>query len=153
MDDGIFSEYELDDDDSGNEEDEEFDTEYRRSMKWDPKLGDFVRDPSNRVVGCDGHEAYARWCFKMAQTARDAHMAYMEEVTGYDLGVDMDGIEQENDRETVESMLQRGYTEALMVNPRTESVSDFEFEWEGDEVRCSFRITPADWDETIQINV
>ena len=135
------------------EDEEDYDTEYKRSMKWDPELGDFVRDASGRLQECDGYEAYAIWCYKMVQTVRDAHMAYIESVTGNDLGVDMDGIEQEDDMATVESMLQRGYTDALMVNPRTESVTDFEFSWEGDEVRCTFRVSAVDWDETVQISI
>ena len=135
------------------EDEEDYDTEYKRSMKWDPELGDFVRDASGRLQECDGYEAYAIWCYKMVQTVRDAHMAYIEEVTGNDLGVDMDGIEQEDDRSTVESMLQRGYTDALMVNPRTESVTDFEFSWEGDEVSCTFKVSAVDWDETVQISI
>ena len=153
MDNELFSEADIEEDEEEQEQEEEYDTEYKRSLKWDPELGDFVRDPSNRLVECDGHEAYAIWCYKMAQTVRDAHMAYMEEVSGNDLGVDMDGIEQEDDRETVESMLERGYTDALMVNPRTESVSDFFFHWEGDSVSCSFQVSAVDWDETVQISI
>ena len=153
MDNKLFPEYDLDEEEADEESREEFDTEYKRSMKWNPELGDFVRDSSNRIVECDGYEAYAIWCYKMVQTVRDAHTSYIEEITGNDLGVDMDGIEQEDDRETVESMLQRGYTDALMVNPRTESVSNFSFNWEGDEVNCTFQVSAVDWDETVQISI
>ncbi|MDE7425090.1 MAG: DUF2634 domain-containing protein [Lachnospiraceae bacterium] len=153
MDNKLFPEYDLDEEEADEESGEEFDTEYKRSMKWNPELGDFVRDSSNRIVECDGYEAYAIWCYKMVQTVRDAHTSYIEEITGNDLGVDMDGIEQEDDRETVESMLQRGYTDALMVNPRTESVSNFSFNWEGDEVNCTFQVFAVDWDETVQISI
>lgn len=149
----LFMEYDLDEEETDEEDEEEFDTEYKRTMKWNPEIGDFVRDSSNRIVECDGYEGYAIWCYKMVQTVRDAHAAYIEEITGNDLGVDMDGIEQEDDRETVESMLQRGYTDALMVNPRTESVSNFEFIWEGDEVNCTFQVSAVDWDETVQISI
>lgn len=153
MDNELFLEDDLEEDEAEESEEEEYDTEYKRSSKWDPELGDFVRDSSGRIAECDGHEAYAIWCYKMVQTCRDAHMAYIEEVTGNDLGVDLDGIEQEDDRETVESMLQREYTDALMVNPRTESVSDFEFTWDGDNVQCTFQVSAVDWDETVQITI
>ncbi len=153
MENELFTEADIEEDEEEQEQDEEYDTEYKRSLKWNPELGDFVRDSSNRLVECDGYEAYAIWCYKMVQTKRDVHMAYMEEVSGNDLGVDLDGIEQEDDRETVESMLERGYREALMVNPRTESVSDFVFDWEGDSVTCSFRVSAVDWDETVQISI
>lgn len=153
MDNKLFPEYDLDEEEADEESEEEFDTEYKRTLKWNPELGDFVRDSSNRVVECDGYEGYAIWCYKMVQTVRDAHTAYIEEITGSDLGVDMDGIEQEDDRETVESMLQRGYADALMVNPRTESVSNFSFNWEGDEVNCTFQVSAVDWNETVQISI
>ena len=35
-----------------DEDEEEYDTEYKRSMKWDPAKGDFVRDSTNRVMEC-----------------------------------------------------------------------------------------------------
>ena len=37
-------------------------------VRWDPAEGDFVRDGANRMVECDGREAYSIWCFKIAQT-------------------------------------------------------------------------------------
>ena len=51
-------------------EDSQYDTQYKRSMKWDPELGDFVRDGAHRIKECDGKEAFAIWCFKIAQTER-----------------------------------------------------------------------------------
>ena len=47
-------------------EDSQYDTQYKRSMKWDPELGDFVRDGAHRIKECDGKEAFAIWCFKIA---------------------------------------------------------------------------------------
>ena len=40
-------------------EDSQYDTQYKRSMKWDPELGDFVRDGAHRIKECDGKEAFA----------------------------------------------------------------------------------------------
>ena len=40
------------------EDEEEYDTEYTSSMKWDPAKGDFVRDSTNRVMECSGQEAF-----------------------------------------------------------------------------------------------
>ncbi|MCM1245488.1 MAG: DUF2634 domain-containing protein [Roseburia sp.] len=133
------------------EEDEEYDVEYKRSIRWDPELGDFVRDSSNRLVACDGYEAYMTWCYKMVQTQRDSHLAYTEEFSGSDLGVEMEEISQEDDHETVESMIERTMTEALEANPRTESVGNFVFSWEGDDVHCEFIVKGIDWDDAIQI--
>lgn len=49
-------------------ENADYDTQYKRSVRMGPELGDFVRDGSNRMVECDGKEAFAIWCFKIAQT-------------------------------------------------------------------------------------
>ena len=74
------------------------------------------------------------WCYKMVQTERDSHLAYLEAVSGSDLGVEMEAVSQESDHKTVESMIERTMTEALEVNPRTESVGKFVFSWEGTAV-------------------
>ena len=152
MENGLLQEYGME---VPTEEDgeEEYDTEYKRSMKWDQETGDFVRDSTGRIAEADGYEAFAVWCYKMVQTERDSHMAYMETVAGSDLGVETEEIAEEDDHETAESMLQRTYTEALLLNPRTESVSGFEFTWEGDTVYCTFQVKGTNWDETVQISV
>ena len=133
------------------EEEEEYDVEYKRSIRWDPELGDFVRDSSNRLVESDRYEAYVIWCYKMLQTERDSHLAYIEEFSGSDLGVEMEAVAQEDDHKTVESMIERTMTEALEVNPRTDYVGNFSFSWEGDNVHCQFEVKGIHWDETIQI--
>lgn len=125
-----------------------YDTQYRRSAKWDPVKGDFVRDGTNRVVGCDGKEAYAIWCFKAAQTERYRCLAYPGAI-----GVEMEQAMDDDDRETVESMVQRTITDALMVNPRTEDVRDFIFEWDGDSMHCSFEVKGIGWDDWVNITI
>lgn len=135
-----------------DEEEEEYDIEYKRSIRWDPELGDFVRDNSNRLVECDGYEAYMAWCYKMVLTERASHLAYMEEISGADIGVEMEKVSQEDEHSTVESMIERTMTEALEINPRTEYVGNFEFSWDGDEVHCKFIVKGVDCDEAIQIN-
>lgn len=149
MEDELFPTFDVPDVDE-EEEEEEYDVEYKRSIRWDPELGDFVRDSSNRLVESDGYEAYVTWCYKMLQTERDSHLAYIEEFSGSDLGVEMEEIAQEDDHETVESMIERTITEALEVNPRTEYVGNFSFSWEGDDVHCQFEVKGISWDETIQ---
>ena len=121
-----------------------YDMEYRRSAKWDPVTNDFVRDGANRIVECDGKEAYAIWCFKIAQTERYRCLAYPGSI-----GVEMERALDNDDVETVESMVQRTITEALMVNPRTEDVLDFEFSWEGDSMHCKFKVKGVDCDKEI----
>lgn len=129
-------------------ENAEYDAEYRRSAKWDPVAGDFVRDGANRVVACDGREAYSIWCFKIAQTERYRCLAYPDSI-----GVEMERALDNDEEETVASMVQRTITEALMVNPRTEDVRDFEFSWNGDTMHCRFKVKGTGWDEEIIITI
>lgn len=125
-----------------------YDTEYRRSVKWDPAAGDFVRDGANRMVECDGREAFAIWCYKTAQTERYRCLAYPGSI-----GVEMERAMEDDDEKTVESMVERTVTEALMVNPRTEDVLDFEFSWNGDTMHGTFTVKGVDWDEEIKITI
>lgn len=130
------------------EEDEEYDTQYKRSMKWDVEKGDFIRDGANRVQESSGYESFMIWCFKTAQTERYACLAYPE-----DIGVEMEPIVAEDDHDIAESMVERTITDALMVNPRTESVSDFEFIWNGDELHCTFQVKGIEWEDEFQISI
>lgn len=112
-----------------------YDTSYRRSYAWDYEKGDFVTDPAGRVAGCSGTEAYMTWCYKVAQTERYACRAY-----GSEIGTQMERVQSQDNAKMAESMLRRTVTDALMVNPRTESVGNFEFGWEGDRLHCSFEV-------------
>ncbi len=133
-------------------EEEEYDADYKRSVRWEPRIGDFSRDRSNRMMQCDGQEAYMIWCYKMVQTERDSHLAYLEDVSGADLGVEMEAVAQESDHKTVESMIERTMTEALELNPRTEAVGNFKFSWDGDVVHCQFEVLGLGMDDAIQIS-
>lgn len=129
-------------------ESSEYDTEYKRSVKWNPAAGDFVRDGANRMVECDGRETFAIWCFKIAQTERYRCLAYPDSI-----GTEMERAMDNDDEKTVESMVQRTITDAIMVNPRAENVWDFEFSWNGDNMNCSFKVKGNDWDEIITITI
>lgn len=129
-------------------EDMRYDTQYRRSVRWDPATEDFVRDGANRMVECDGREAYAIWCFKVAQTERYRCLAYPDCI-----GTEMERALDNDDEKTVESMVQRTITDAIMVNPRTEDVRDFIFSWDGDNMHCVFKVKGNHWDEEITIRI
>lgn len=130
------------------EESEEYDTQYKRSAKWDVDAGDFVRDGANRVVECSGREAFMVWCYKTAQTERYACLAYPPEV-----GAEMEAAMDDDDEMTVESMVERTISDALLVNPRVESVQDFEFSWDGDEMHCRFQVRGTGCEELIVITI
>lgn len=123
-----------------------YDTQYKWSVRWDPVLGDFVRDGANRMVGCEGKEAFSLWCFKVAQTERYRCLAYPEQI-----GAELDRAMSSEDEKTVESMVQRTITDAIMVNPRTEDVWDFSFSWEGDRMHVTFKVKGVHWEEEIMI--
>lgn len=76
-------------------EDSQYDTQYKRSMKWDPGLGDFVRDGAHRVKECDGKEAFSIWCFKIAQTERYRCLAYPDSI-----GTEMERAMDNDDEKT-----------------------------------------------------
>lgn len=132
----LYPEFDVDETD---EDEEEYDTEYKRSMKWDPATGDFVRNSMNQVVEADGKEAYMFWCYKTALTERYSCLSYQDEI-----GTEMEEALYDDDKETVESMLRRTIEEALMINPRTISVDNFIFTWNGDTVKCSCEVTGID---------
>lgn len=129
-------------------ENTEYDTQYKRSARWDPAIGDFVRDGANRMVECDGREAFAIWCFKIAQTERYRCLAYPGSI-----GTEMERAMDNDDEKTVESMVQRTITDAIMVNPRAENVWDFDFSWNGDNMHCSFKVKGIGWDEVVTITI
>lgn len=130
-------------------EKETYERAYQYSLKWDARAGDFVCDGTNRMAAAEGIEAYKVWCIKMSQTERYACMAYPRE-----LGVEMEQALKEPAPGAVESAVERTITEALLVNPRTEYVRGFTFEWQGDSLRCAFTVKGIDWEEfSLQVQI
>lgn len=130
------------------EENSEYDTKYKRTVKWDVEKGDFVRDGANRLVECSGEEGFMIWCFKIAQTERYSCLAYTS-----DIGVELEAALAADNQKVVESMVQRTITDALNVNPRTEYVTDFSFTWNADEMHCTFLVKGVEWDKLFQITI
>lgn len=129
-------------------EEEEYDTEYKRSAAWDFEKGDFARDGTNRMVEAEGRTAFACWCYKIAQTERYRCLAYQDSI-----GTEMERAMDDSDEKTVESMVQRTITEAIMVNPRAEWIRNFNFTWDGDAMQCSFNVKGVDWDEIFTVKI
>lgn len=115
---------------------EDNDIRYKRSMAWDLKAGDFVRDGSGKVLEDSGRDAYMVWCIKTSTTERYAKLAYPNSIGG-----EIEAAKKERSNEAVELALERTIREAIMVNPRTEYVRDFEFTWSGgDGLHVTFRV-------------
>ena len=126
----------------------EYDTKYKRTVKWDAEKGDFVSDGANRMVECSGEEGFMIWCFKVSQTERYSCLAYTS-----DIGVELEAALAADNQKVAESMVQRTIMDALKVNPRTEYVTDFNFTWNADEMHCTFLVKGVEWDKLFQITI
>jgi len=112
--------------------------QYGKSWLFDFEKGDFVTDGAGRVVEADGHTAWVQWCVKAVLTERFAHVIYST-----DYGSEIEQALKQPSRKAVEAELERVITEALLVDPRTELVKDFAFQWEGNAVKVSFTAVPV----------
>lgn len=52
------------------EENEEYDAEYKPSVAWDLEKGDFVCESPFCMLKSEGLEAYKTWCVKAVATER-----------------------------------------------------------------------------------
>lgn len=111
---------------------------YGKSWLFDFEKGDYVLDGAGRLVEADGQTAWAQWCVFAVLTQRFAHVIY-----SFDYGAEIDAALRQPSRKAVESELERVITEALLVDPRTQTVRDFSFAWEGDQVKVSFTAVPV----------
>lgn len=123
------------------EDEEEYENEYKPSIRWDLEKGDFVRNTENRVEGSEGLEAFKTWCIKTVMTERYSCLAYDD-----DMGTEMDEARQEDDENATELAMERTIEEALAVNPLTEAVEDFSFSWEADSVQVALTVVAVGWE-------
>lgn len=105
---------------------------FGRSWRFDFDNGDFVLTPAGRVAQCGDEEAWLEWCRKALMTARYRYLVYSR-----NYGQEFDDlISRHLTRAGNESEIKRITTECLKVDPRTGSVDNFTFAWEGDT--CAF---------------
>lgn len=112
--------------------------EYPKSYLFDFEKGDFVLDGAGRIVIADGHRTWVQWCIKAVMTERFAYLAYSQ-----NYGTEIDTALKQPSRQAVEAELERTITEALLVDPRTEMVRDFQFTWKGDQLEVAFTAVPV----------
>ncbi len=114
------------------------------SYLFDFEAGDFVVDGSGRVQTADGQEAWRQWCVKACLTERFEHLVY-----GPGYGAENGRVRGAVNLEAAKTEAERAITEALLADPRTAPVTDFDFgDSAGDELRVSFTVTPAVGDPT-----
>lgn len=94
------------------------------------------------ITGATEDQGWEEGEGELAMTERFTRLAYTT-----DIGTEMiDALAQE-DREAVQSAIERTITEALMVNPKTEYVRGFAFTWESDSLFCTCVVKGQDWEE------
>ncbi|WP_096201886.1 DUF2634 domain-containing protein [Bacillus sp. FJAT-45350] len=109
----------------------------------DFETGEFVTDPTGRIVTVSDLQAYAQWAYACVRTEKGKYLAYDE-----NFGVEIEDLmRSELDNDIKKSEIERRVTEALMIDSRTTSVGSFEFEVMGDQVLVKFIV------ETIYGNV
>jgi hypothetical protein len=113
------------------------------SWGFDFTLGEFVTSATGKGMVTAGAQAWIDWCQKALITTR-----YTFPIYGRYYGQEFADLIRKNlSRAGNESEIKRLVTEALMVDPRTASVDNFTFSWDGDTVYFTCRITSV-WDET-----
>lgn len=110
---------------------------FGRSWKFDFDAGDFVLTPTGRFAAADGKESWIQWCEKALRSPRYRHLIYSRNY-GHEFE---DLIGSGYDREMIESEVMRMAAEALMIDPRTDRVEQFQFDWERDRLRFSCSVT------------
>ena len=109
--------------------------QFGRSWMFDFDAGDFVLTPTGKVAEVEGTDAWLEWCRKAIRTERYKYLVYSRNY-GQEFE---DLIARHLPRAANESEIIRIATETLMVDPRTASVGNFTFRWEGDQ--CFFTCT------------
>lgn len=122
---------------------------YPKSLLFDFEQGDFVFDGAGRPVEADGYTAWVQWCQFAVLTERFAHLIYSP-----DFGAEITKAKNQPNRAAVQSYLEREISEALMIDPRTETVRSFSYAWSGDSLTVSFEIVPTVGEPTrLEVNV
>lgn len=128
---------------SMNIDDSEQKQRYNPSLYFDFEKGDFRLDGSNNIALATGQEAYKQWCIKTILTERYACLAYSSCI-----GTEMTKLARQSDYDAQCSDIERQYSEALMANPKTEYVRNFEFsQSNSDEITVSFIVKGKEYDE------
>lgn len=122
--------------------------EFKGSYLFDFEKGEFVKNPDGTIAKCDDLQAYVQWCYKAMATPR-YKLAYSD-LYGHEF---KDLIGKNLSKEAIELEIKRMTTETLMVHPRTQEVTDFQFCWSNnkEEVYYTYKVITID-DERILLN-
>lgn len=110
--------------------------QFGRSWAFDFDAGEFVLTPTGGVQELTGKDAWVMWCMKAVRTARYTYPIYSR-----NYGEEYETlIGKALPRAAVESEIRRITIETLMTDPRTASVSNFQFNWIEDGVQFTCEI-------------
>ena len=118
------------------------------SPKYNWASEEFEFSPDGRIKMSTPQESFENWAVKVACTERYTRLAYSD-----NYGVEFEKIATMNDIEAAKSEIIRQITEAIGANPETESVKNFIFEHEGDEVIVSFDVKGKSFDESTRVAI
>jgi len=110
---------------------------YGKSWQFNFETGTFVTDGGNRMIEADETTALMQWCIGACMTPRGDYLAYSNQY-----GIDIEEVRNQPTRKAMELALERTITEALLIDPRIDSVRGFSFKWYSDGVYASFTIYP-----------
>lgn len=105
---------------------------FGKSWRFDFETGDFIMTPTGKTMETREEDAWLEWCQKAVLTERYKYLIYSRQY-GQEF---TDLIRRNLNRAANESEIKRIVTEALKVDPRTASVDNFTFNWDGDQ--CFF---------------
>lgn len=116
---------------------------FGRSWKFDFDSGEFLVTPTGHIAPANALEAFTEWCQKALLTPRYHYPIYGRGY-GHEFG---DLIGSSYPRPVAESEMKRIVTSTLMVDPRTGSVDNFVFSWEGDTLFFTCVVTTINSDQ------
>lgn len=129
----LFKQFQIPDD----VDDVDEDITYGTAPMWDFDAGDFVLD-NGRIRMLDGYAAWVQWCVKTTLIPRYAHVIYPD-----DYGTEFDDVQAAATRQEAEDRAADTIRDALLQDPRTGAVGEFDFTWNGDELTVAFTVEPT----------
>lgn len=124
------------------EDEVNYDHTDRQSYLFDFEKGEFVKNPDGTLVKCSAKIAHRQWCQKVMLTPRFEKLAYPD-YYGNEQGT---VINSDMSDKAIELEIERMVKDALLVHPKTNSVSNFEFIWdrENESLTYFFVITDVE---------
>ena len=119
-----------------------------REYAYDFERNCLLTGPDGNTYLVEGNEALRIWIYKALRTPRYAHAAYDD-----DYGCELDNLIGEPMSSDVTHLeIKRYITEALMVNPYIEELSDFTFTSTHSGVEVTFAVSTGYGTDTITVN-